>query len=157
MARLRWAALALCLATVVVAQVLWPRPPVPSPLAFESISGHRYSQLRRQAVQFVEARPTLGFQFVERHEDGAVQIHCRGVPVLWLERRSRHMLLRTSLDAEQRAPEVLQLRTLLQWQLQPLDYLEQMSAGVPEPVVMDRVQQWLAGGVPEDARCGAER
>ncbi|WP_295575099.1 hypothetical protein [uncultured Stenotrophomonas sp.] len=130
---------------------------MPSPLAFESVSGHRYSQLRRQAVQFVEARPTLGFQFVERHEDGAFQIRCRGVSLLWLERRSRHTLLRTSLDAKQRAPEVLQLRLLLQWQLQPLDYLEQVSAGVPEPVLMDRVQQWLVGGVPEDTRCGVER
>jgi len=55
--------------------------------------------------------------------------------VLWLERRSQHLLLRVSLDATQRAPAVVRLRALLQWQLEPLDYLEQVLAGVPEPVL----------------------
>ncbi|WP_295549131.1 hypothetical protein, partial [uncultured Stenotrophomonas sp.] len=122
----------------------------------KSISGERYSQLRRQAIQFVEARPRHGFQFVERHEDGAFLILCRGVPVLWLERRSQHLLMQASLEAEQRAPDVLQLRALLQRQLQPLDYLEQVFAGVPEPVLMDRMLGVLAGGVPDGARCVTE-
>lgn len=105
-------------------------------------------------MQFVEARPRQGFQFAERHRDAEFQVYCRGVPVLWLERRSQHLLLRVSLDAEQRAPAVLQLRAILQWQLEPLDYLEQVLAGVPEPVLMDRVLQRLAGAVPAGARCG---
>ncbi len=74
--------------------------------------------------------------------------------MLWLERRSQHLLLRVSLDAEQRAPAVVQLGTLLQWQLEPVDYLEQVLAGVPEPVLLDRVLQIFAGEVPEGARCG---
>ncbi len=74
--------------------------------------------------------------------------------MLWLERRSQHLLLRVSLDAEQRAPAVVQLRALLQWQLEPLEYLEQVLAGVPEPVVLDRVLQMFAGEVHEGGRCG---
>lgn len=74
--------------------------------------------------------------------------------MLRLERRSQHLLLRVSLDAEQRAPAVVQLGTLLQWQLEPVDYLEQVLAGVPEPVLLDRVLQIFAGEVPEGARCG---
>ncbi|WP_262229539.1 hypothetical protein [Stenotrophomonas maltophilia] len=127
---------------------------MPKPLAFQSITDNRFSQLRRQAVQFVEARPRQGFQFVERQRDVSFQIRCNGVPVLLLERRSRHLLLRVSLDAKQRAPAVVRLRALLQWQLEPLDYLEQVLAGVPEPVLMDRMLQVLAGDVPEGARCG---
>ncbi|MDR2961718.1 MAG: hypothetical protein LBV10_19530 [Stenotrophomonas sp.] len=34
--------------------------------------------------------------------------------------------------------------------------MERMSAGVPEPVLMDRALQWLAGNVPGDARCDGE-
>lgn len=74
--------------------------------------------------------------------------------MLWLERRSHHLLLQVSLDAEQRVPAVVRLRALLQWQLEPLDYLEQVLAGVPEPVLLDRVLQILAGDVPDGARCG---
>lgn len=74
--------------------------------------------------------------------------------MLWLERRSQHLLLRVSLDAEQRAPVVLQLGTLLQWQLKPLGHLEQVLAGVPETVLLDRVLQMFAGEVPDGARCG---
>ncbi|HEL3169235.1 TPA: hypothetical protein UMF63_000301 [Stenotrophomonas maltophilia] len=154
MTRHRWAATALCLVAVVAAQAQWPAPPVPSPVGFQSINDDRFSQLRRQAMQFVGSRPRQGFQFVERHRDAEFQIHCRDVPVLWLERRSQLVLLRVSLDAEQRAPAVLQLRAILQWQLEPLDYLEQVLAGVPEPVLMDRVLQILAGEVPDGARCG---
>nr|WP_312659816.1 hypothetical protein [Stenotrophomonas geniculata] len=154
MAWWRWAANALCLVVVVAAQALWPAPPAPSPVAFESITDNRFSQLRRQAVQFEEARPRQGFQFVERHQNAGFQIHCGGVPVLWLERRSHHLLLQVSLDAKQRAPAVVQLRALLQWQLEPLDYLEQVLAGVPEPVLLDRVLQILAGDAPDGARCG---
>lgn len=154
MACCRWAATALLLTAVVAAQPWWSAPPVPDPLAFQSITDNRFSQLRRQAVQFVEARPRQGFQFVERHRDAEFQVHCRGIPVLWLERRSKHLLLQVSLDAEQRAPAVLQLRAILQWQLEPLDHLEQVLAGVPEPVLMDRVLQILAGEVPDGARCG---
>lgn len=150
----RWAATALLLTAVVAAQPWWSAPPVPEPLAFQSITDNRFSQLRRQAVQFVEARPRQGFQFVERQRDVSFQIRCNGVPVLLLERRSRHLLLRVSLDAKQRAPAVVRLRALLQWQLEPLDYLEQVLAGVPEPVLMDRMLQVLAGDVPEGARCG---
>lgn len=154
MTRHRWATTALCLVAVVAAQAQWPAPPVPSPVGFQSINDDRFSQLRRQAMQFVGSRPRQGFQFVERHRDAEFQIHCRGVPVLWLERRSRHLLLRVSLDAKQRAPAVVRLRALLQWQLEPLDYLEQVLAGVPEPVLLDRVLQILAGDVPDGARCG---
>ncbi|QDY49290.1 hypothetical protein DUW70_12505 [Stenotrophomonas maltophilia] len=154
MTRHRWATTALCLVAVVAAQTQWPAPPVSSPVGFQSINDDRFSQLRRQAMQFVASRPRQGFQFVERHRDAEFQVHCRGVPVLWLERRSKHLLLRVSLDAEQRAPAVLQLRALLQWQLQPLGYLAQVLAGVPEPVLLDRVLQILAGDVPEGARCG---
>ncbi|HDS1604620.1 hypothetical protein I5U15_04580 [Stenotrophomonas maltophilia] len=152
----RWAAVALCIASLVAAQRQLSARLMPSPLAFKSTSGERYSQLRRQAIQFVEARPRQGFQFVERHEDGAFQILCRGVPVLWLERRSQHLLMQATRDVEQRAPDVLQLRALLQRQLQPLDYLEQVLAGVPEPVLMDRMLGVLAGGVPDGARCMTE-
>ena len=65
-----------------------------------------------------------------------------------------NLLLQVSLDAEQRAPAIVQLGTLLQWQLEPLDYLEQVLAGVPEPVLLDRVLQILASDVPDGARCG---
>ncbi|MBH1801429.1 hypothetical protein I5T93_00465 [Stenotrophomonas maltophilia] len=154
MAWWRWAATALCLVVVVAAQALWPAPPVPSPVAFQRINDDRFSQLRRQAMQFVEARPRQGFQFVERHRDAEFQVHCRGIPVLWLERRPQHLLLQVSLDAKLRAPAVVRLRALLQWQLEPLDYLEQVLAGVPEPVLLDRVLQMFGGEVPEGARCG---
>ncbi|HDS1652721.1 TPA: hypothetical protein QEL76_000613 [Stenotrophomonas maltophilia] len=154
MARYFWAATALCLVAVVAAQAQWSAPPVSSPVGFQSINDDRLSQLRRQAMQFVQARPRQGFQFVERHRDAEFQVHCRGVPVLWLERRSQHLLLRVSLDAEQRASAVLQMRAILQWQLEPLDYLEQVLAGVPEPVLMDRMLQVLVGDVPDGARCG---
>lgn len=154
MAWCRWAANALCLVVVVAAQAQWPAPPVPSPVAFQSTNDDRFSQLRRQAMQFVDSRPRQGFQFVERHRDTAFQVHCRGIPVLWLERRPQHLLLQVSLDAEQRAPAVVRLRALLQWQLEPLDYLEQVLADVPEPVLLDRVLQSLAGDVPDGARCG---
>ncbi|HGM7333944.1 TPA: hypothetical protein ACKQCJ_000224 [Stenotrophomonas maltophilia] len=139
---------------MIAAQAQWLEPPVPSPIAFQRISSDRFLQLRRQAMQFVEVRPGHGFQFVERHEGASFQIHCRGVPVLWLERRPQLVLLQVSLDADQRAPAVVQLRALLQWQLQPVDYLEQVLAGVPEPVLMDRMLQMLAGEVPDGARCG---
>ncbi len=76
--------------------------------------------------------------------------------MLWLERRSKHLLLQVSLDADQRAPAVLQLGTLLQWQLQPLGHLEQVQAGVPEPVLLDRVLQMFAGEVPDGVRCGRQ-
>ncbi|WP_286068377.1 hypothetical protein [Stenotrophomonas sp. 57] len=154
MAWWRWAATALCLVVVVAAQTQWLAPPKPSPIGFHSIPGDRFLQLRRQAMQFVEARPRQGFQFVERHRDAAFQVHCRGIPVLWLERRSHHLLLQVSLDAKQRAPAVVRLRALLQWQLEPLDYLEQVLAGVPENVLLDRVLQILASDVPDGARCG---
>lgn len=154
MARYRWTATALCIVTVVAAQTQWLAPPAPSPIAFQNIPDDRFSQLRRQAMQFVESRPRQGFQFVERHRDAEFQVHCRGIPVLWLERRSKHLLLQVSLDADQRAPAVLPLRALLQWQLQPLGHLEQVLAGVPEPVLLDRVLQMFAGEVPEGARCG---
>ncbi|WP_042358708.1 hypothetical protein [Stenotrophomonas maltophilia] len=154
MTRHRWAATALCLVAVVAAQAQWPAPPVPSPVGFQSINDDRFSQLRRQVMQFVQSRPRQGFQFVERHRDAEFQVHCRGIPVLWLERRSKHLLLRVSLDAKQRAPDVVQLGALLQWQLQPLGHLEQVLAGVPEPVLLDRVLQILAGDVPDGTRCG---
>lgn len=154
MACCRWAATALFFTAVVAAQPWWSAPPVPESLAFQSITDNRFSQLRRQAMQFVESRPRQGFQFVERHRDAEFQIHCRGTPVLWLERRSQHLLLRVSLDAKQRAPAVVRLRALLQWQLEPLDYLEQVLAGVPEPVLMDRALQILAGDVSDGVRCG---
>ena len=154
MACCRWAATALGLTAVLGAQLWWSAPPVSKLLAFQSITDNRFSQLRRQAMQFIEARPRQGLHFVERHRDAEFQVDCRGVPVLWLERRSQHLLLQVSLDAEQRAPAVLQLRAILQWQLEPLDHLEQVLAGVPEPVLMDRVLQILAGEVPDGARCG---
>lgn len=156
MARYCWAATLLCLVAVVAAQTRWLSPPLPSPIGFQSINDDRFSHLRRQVMQFVESRPRQGFQFVEQHEDASFQIHCRGVPVLWLERRPQHVLLQVSLDAMQRAPAVLQMRAILQWQLEPLDYLEQVLAGVPEPVLMDRVLQILAGKVPDGARCGPQ-
>ena len=154
MAWWRWAATALCLVVVVAAQTQWLAPPVPSPVAFQSINDDRFSQLRRQAMQFVDSRPRQGFQFVERRRDAEFQVHCRGIPVLWLERRPQHVLLQVSLDAEQRAPAVVQLGTLLQWQLEPVGYLEQVLADVPEPVLLDRVLQMFGGEVPEGARCG---
>lgn len=154
MAWWRWAATALCLVVVVAAQTQWLAPPKPSPIGFHSIPGDRFLQLRRQAMQFAKARPQQGFQFVERRRDAEFQVHCRGIPVLWLEGRSHLLLLQVSLDAEQRAPDVLQLGTLLQWQLEPVGYLEQVLADVPEPVLLDRVLQMFGGEVPEDARCG---
>ncbi|HIE4562725.1 TPA: hypothetical protein ACXNIY_000779 [Stenotrophomonas maltophilia] len=156
MARYCWAATALCLVAVVAAQARWLAPSLPSPIGFQSINDDRFSQLHRQAMQFAESRPRQGFQFVEQHRDASFQIHCKGVPVLWLERRSQHLLLQVSLDAEQRAPAVLQMRAILQWQLEPLDYLEQVLAGVPEPVLMDRVLQIFASEVPDGARCGPQ-
>ena len=156
MACCRWAATALFFTAVVAAQLWWWAPPAPEQLAFQSITDNRFSQLRRQAMQFVEARPWQGFQFVERHRDAEFQVHCRGIPVLWLERRSKHLLLQVSLDAEQRAPAVLQMRAILQWQLEPLDYLERVLAGVPEPVLMDRVLQIFAAKVPDASRCGPQ-
>ncbi|WP_239684278.1 hypothetical protein [Stenotrophomonas maltophilia] len=139
---------------MIAAQIQWFEPPAPSPIAFQRISNDRFLQLRQQAMQFVEVRSGHGFQFVERHEDASFQIHCRGVPVLWLERRRQHVLLQVSLDANQRAPAAVPLRALLQLQLEPVDYLEQVLAGVPEPVLMDRVLLMLAGEVPDGVRCG---
>nr|WP_312392371.1 hypothetical protein [Stenotrophomonas geniculata] len=107
-------------------------------------------------MQFVEDRPIQGFQLVERHQNAGFQIHCGGVPTLWLERRAHYLLLQVSLDARQRAPDVVQLRALLQWQMEPLDYLEQVLAGVPEPVLMDRLRRALAGELPDGARCGLQ-
>lgn len=143
MTRHRWAATAFCLVAVVAAQVQWPAPPVPSPVGFQRINDDRFSQLRRQTMQFVE-----------RHRDAELQIHCQAVPVLWLERRSQHLLLLVSLDAKQWAPGALQLRALFQWQLEPMGYLEQVLADVPEPVLLDRVLQMFGDEVPEGARCG---
>ncbi|CCP11705.1 hypothetical protein SMSKK35_1664 [Stenotrophomonas maltophilia SKK35] len=154
MAWCSWAATALCVGFVIAAQARWFEPPVPSPIAFQRVSNERFSQLRRQATQFVKVRPGHGFQFVERHEDASFQVNCKGVPVLWLEKRPQHVLLQVSLDAKQRAPAVALLLALLQGQLQPVDYLEQVLAGVPEPVLMDRVLQMLAGEVPDGVRCG---
>ncbi|WP_164147429.1 hypothetical protein [Stenotrophomonas maltophilia] len=71
MAWRRWAATALLLTAVVVAQLWWSVLPAPEQLAFHGITDNRFSQLRRQAVKFVEARPQEGFQFVERHRDAA--------------------------------------------------------------------------------------
>lgn len=153
----RWAAMALCIASLVAAQRQLSARLISSPLAFKSISGERYSQLRRQAIQFGEARPRQGFQFVETHRGASLQIHCKGVPVLWLERQPKHLAMWVSQDAEQRAPDVLPLRALLEQQLEPLDYLEQTLAGVPEPVLMDWVLLAIAGDVPRDARCAGER
>lgn len=82
---------------------------MPGQRAFQLISDDRFSQLRRQAAQFVEERPRQGFHFVDT-QGASLQIHCRGVPVLWLERRPQHLLMQVSLDAEQRAPDVLPLR-----------------------------------------------
>ncbi|HDS1015317.1 hypothetical protein U0039_12450 [Stenotrophomonas maltophilia] len=156
MAWCRWATMVLCLAAVVAVQIQWPVPPRPEQLAFQSIPDDRFSLLRRQARQFVEARPQQGFEFVEQRQDATLQIYCRGVPVLWVERRSHYLLLQVSLDARQRAPDVVQLRALLQWQMEPMDYLEQVLAGVPEPVLMDRVRRALVGEVPDGARCGRQ-
>lgn len=156
MAGCRWAAMALCMAAVVTAQCQWSVPSLPSPLAFQAIPDDRFSRLHRQAIRFVDARQLQGFHLVEGQEDEAFQVHCRGVPVLWLERRPQHVLMQTSLDVEQRAPEVLQLRAFLRWQLQPVDYLEQVLIGMPEPVLMDRMVGKLAGGVPDGVRCVAE-
>lgn len=74
--------------------------------------------------------------------------------MLWLERRSQHLLLLVSLDAKQWAPGALRLRALFQWQLEPMGYLEQVLADVPETVLLDRVLRALAGEVPDGARCG---
>lgn len=104
----------------------------------------------------MDARPRQGFEFVEQRQGSTLQIYCKGVPVLWVERRSHYLLLQVSLDARQRAPDVVQLRALLQWQMEPVDYLEQVLAGVPEPVLMDRVRRALAGEVPDGARCGRQ-
>lgn len=157
MTRHRWAATVLCLVAVVAAQTRWVAPPLPSSSGLQSISDDRFSQLRRQAMQFVESRPRQGFQFVERHRDAEFQIHCKGVPVLWPERRSQHLLLRVSLDAKQRAPAVVQLRALLQLQMEPLAYMDQVPADVPEPVLIDRVRRVLAGEVPDGVRCGTRQ
>ncbi|HGM5875657.1 TPA: hypothetical protein ACKP4S_000112 [Stenotrophomonas maltophilia] len=135
------------------APVLWLSPAVPERLAFQSIADDRFSQLRRQAMAFVEARRRQGLQFVETQRGASLQIHCKGVPVLWLERRPPHLTMRVSLDAVQRAPDVLALRALLLRQLEPLDYMEQVLVGVPEPVLMDRVLLAMAGDVAGGARC----
>ncbi len=120
---------------------------MPERLAFQSIADDRFSQLRRQAIAFVEARQRQGLQFVETQRGASLQIHCKGVPVLWLERRPPHLTMWVSLDAVQRAPDVLALRALQQRQLEPLDYMEQVLVGVPEPVLMDRVLLAMAGDV----------
>ena len=70
--------------------------------------------------------------------------------------RAQYLLLQASLNAEERAADVLQLRVLLQWQLRPLGHLQQILAGVPEPVLKDRVLRVLAGEVPDEARCGTQ-
>lgn len=149
----RWAAAALCLAAAVAAPVLWLSPSVHERLAFQSIADDRFSQLRRQVMAFVEARQSQSFQFVETQRGVSLQIHCKGVPVLWLERQPPHLTMRVSLDAEQRAPDVQALRSFLERRLEPLDYMEQVLVGVPEPVLMDRVLLAMAGDVAGDARC----
>lgn len=149
----RWAATALCLAAAVAAPVLWLSPSVPERLAFQSIADDHFSQLRRQAMTFVEARQRQGFQFVETQRGASLQIQCKGVPVLWLERRPQHLTMRVSLDAAQRAPDALALRAFLERRLEPLDYMDQLLVGVPEPVLMDRVLWAMSGDVAGDARC----
>ncbi|MBN5149606.1 hypothetical protein JY458_01275 [Stenotrophomonas maltophilia] len=153
MAGCRWAATALCLVALVASPTQWLAPPVPSPIGFQNIPDDRFLQLRRQAMQFVEARSRQGYQFVDQREGAALQIYCRDVPVLWLERHPDYLLLRVSLDARQRAPAVVQLRALLQWQMEPLGVLQQALAGVPEPVLMERALRVVAAEVPDGARC----
>jgi hypothetical protein len=93
----RWTATVLCLAAAVAGPVHWASPPVRERLAFQGIADDRFSQLRRLAMAFVEARPHQGVRFVETRPGASLQIHCKGVPVLWLERRSQYLLLQASV------------------------------------------------------------
>ncbi len=130
----------------------WLAPPVHSPVAFQSINDHRFSQLRRQAVQFVEATTGLPVRRAASRcrVPGSLPRHTRAVA----GEAPATSAVAGLTGREAAGAAVVRLRALLQWQLEPLDYLEQVLAGVPEPVLLDRVLRILAGDVPYGARCG---
>lgn len=145
----------LFLALVVAARIHWPEPEEPEILAYRGVSDATFSTLRRHALRFAEARARDGFELTDGpNAASSFQIQCRGVPVLYMERQPPLLLISLPLGAGRRAPAIFYLQATLEWPLQPLSYLEQLLAGVQEPTVQDRLLLMVAGGVPEDGRCG---
>lgn len=148
----------LFLALVVAARIHWPGPEEPEILAYRGVSDEMFSTLRRHALRFAESRARDGFEFTDGpNAASSFQIQCRGVPVLYVERRHPLLLISLPLGAGRRAPAIFHLQATLQWPLQPLSYLEQFLAGVQEPTVRDRLLLMAAGGVPEEERCGVQK
>ncbi|SMR81340.1 hypothetical protein SAMN05518671_0011 [Stenotrophomonas lactitubi] len=144
----------LFLAMVVAARIHWPEPEEPEILAYRGESDEMFSTLRRHAFRFAESRAGDGFEFLDGpNAASSFQIQCRGVPVLYVERRHPLLLISLPLGAGRRAPAIFHLQATLEWPLQPLSYLEQSLAGVQEPIVQDRLLLMVAGGVPEEERC----
>lgn len=144
----------LFLALVVAARIYWPEPEEAEILAYRGVSHETFSTLRRHALRFAEARARDGFEFTDGpNAASSFQIQCRGVPVLYVERRQSLLLISLPLGAGRRAPAIFYLQATLEWPLQPLSYLEQFLAGVQEPTVQDRLLMMVTGGVPEDERC----
>ena len=144
----------LLLALVVAARIHWPEPEEPEILAYRGVSDEAFSTLRRRALRFAEARARDGFEFTEGpNATSSFYIECRGVPVLYVERRHPLVLISLPPGAGRRAPAIFYLQATLQWPLQPLSYLEQFLAGVQEPTVQDRLLLMVAGGLPEEERC----
>lgn len=144
----------LFLALVVAARIHWPEPEEPEILAYRGVSDEAFWTLRRHALRFAEARARDGFEFLDGpNAASSFQIHCRGVPVLYVERLEHLLLISLPLGAGRRAPAIFYLQATLEWPLHPLSYLEQFLAGVQEPTVQDRLLLMVAGGVPEEERC----
>lgn len=144
----------LLLAMVVAARIYSPEPEEAETLAYRGVSHETFSTLRRHALRFAEARARDGFEFTDGpNAASSFQIHCRGVPVLYVERRQSLLLISLPLGAGLRAPAIFYLQATLEWPLEPLSYLEQFLAGVQEPTVQDRFLLMVAGDVPEDERC----
>jgi hypothetical protein len=149
--------LLLCLALVVAARTLWPAPVEPSPIAYRNVPDEAFLKLRTHAMRFAAARAWDGFEFVDAAPASTgFQVRCKGAPVLHVEARAPHLLIRLPLDARQRAPAIVHLQATLQWPLKPLPCLEQVLAGVREPTVMDRLRLVWASAVPAHERCGGQ-
>lgn len=121
----------LFLALVVAVRIHWPEPEEPEILAHRGASDETFSTLRRHALRFAEARARDGFELTDGpNAASSFQIQCRGVPVLYVERRHPILLISLPLGAGRRAPAIFYLQATLEWPLQPLSYLEQFLAGV---------------------------
>jgi len=62
---IHWAVLALCLALIVAARMLWPEPVEPKPFTYRSVSDKAFLKLRTNAQRFAEPRSREGCEVAE--------------------------------------------------------------------------------------------